>query len=301
MSLGADSDTYPDDDLWDNEDFLENIFAQRDTEGDEDASAESDSEEEDSGGSPVHTQCIEVEEGPGPAIQMQRTQDLYEKQKGQSLAGPIKQVLDAMADVGIDVPMFLGGLCWGDANCISDAKIRYARSSLVHSKELPGILRRLRVPPRAPGSKDKRGKGAKAVIDSFAVECCQERMEEEMERISELMSSPAGEDIKEETLVGTKFEEMIEEMKSERGAPNIWAMIRQLAYRPKQEKRNTNKNPDKVRISYRRLILLLPCQTLLDRSGDHRNAILHPFAPTVSFSEDVCNLSQIPWTLSQRV
>jgi hypothetical protein len=187
----------------------------------------------------------------GPAIQLQRTQLLREnlQRQGKDVAGPIRQVLTAMDEAGIDLTILLDGVSWGTPDCIQDAKIRYARSTLLSSKELLSILRRWRKPPRPTGSKDKRPKGAKHTLDSFAGECCQDMLDQELESIAGLFVSPAGDDIKEETLTSLVFDEMIEEMKTH--APTLWCILRGLAYTPEQEKRNTEKNPDKVRSKIR--------------------------------------------------
>lgn len=69
-----------------------------------------------------------------------------------------------------------------------------------------------------------------------------------MENIAEIMSSPAGEDIKEETFTSLIFEDMIKEIKSR--APTLWTVLQSLAYTPEQEHRNSKKNPEKVSILY---------------------------------------------------
>jgi hypothetical protein len=86
-------------------------------------------------------------------------------------------------------------------------------------------------------------------LDSFAGECCQDILDQELESIAGLLVSPARDDIKEETLTSLVFDEMIEEMKTH--APTLWCILWDLAYTPKQEKRNTQKNPDKVRSKIR--------------------------------------------------
>jgi len=76
-----------------------------------------------------------------PAIQVQRTQLLRDNMIGKKLVQPVRDVLTAMENVGIDVSIFLNSLCWGDMDCTKDAKICYACSSLMQSKKLPNILR----------------------------------------------------------------------------------------------------------------------------------------------------------------
>ena len=86
-------------------------------------------------------------------------------------------------------------------------------------------------------------------MDSFARECCQDILDQELESIAGLLVSPTGDDIKEETLTSLVFDEMIEEMKTH--ALTLWCILQGLAYTPEQEKRNTENNPDKMRSKIR--------------------------------------------------
>ena len=70
----------------------------------------------------------------GPAIELHNNQILRDCLKGKSLVGPIKHVLVVMDGMGINLPIFLDALSWGDPECILDAKIRYAKSALMNSK-----------------------------------------------------------------------------------------------------------------------------------------------------------------------
>lgn len=228
------------------------IFCARDTEdADEVVPPDTDSDIEDALSDhnlrDLETDGEESEEEAGPAIQHRRTQNLREdlRLKGKDVAEPIRFVLSVMDEVGIDITIFVDGVSWGTPDCVQDAKIRYARSALLKSKELPSILRRWRKPPRPTGSKDKRPKGAKSTLESFASECCLDILDQELEKIAGLLVSPAGEDIKEEELTSLVFDEMIDKMK--KNAPTLWHILRSLAYTSEQEKRNTEKNPDKVR------------------------------------------------------
>jgi hypothetical protein len=66
-----------------------------------------------------------------------------------------------------------------------------------------------------------------------------------------------GEDITEKALTSLVFKKMIEDMKDK--APTLWKLLRNMAYTPDQQKRNTEKNPDKVSafIQVNKTILLL--------------------------------------------
>ncbi|OAX34242.1 hypothetical protein K503DRAFT_699073, partial [Rhizopogon vinicolor AM-OR11-026] len=71
----------------------------------------------------------------------------------------VEYILRCMDDVGLNLPIFLDLISWGDSDCIASAKIRYEWTALVGSEEIPSILRRWHKPPRISGSKYVRGPG----------------------------------------------------------------------------------------------------------------------------------------------
>ena len=224
------------------------IFVARDFDGNEDQPSEEDSDSDsDYLGEDRETQSdIEDEPDIGLAIGVQNTRILRDDLQGKSLLTPVKHVLTVIDTLGINVAIFLDALSWGDAECIQDAKIRYARSALMNSEELPGILQRWWKPPWPVTSKKKRPKGARPIMEAFAVECVQDILDRELEAISTSLLSPTGEDIKEETFTSLIFDQMISSMKT--NTPTLWKLLRSMAYTPKQQKVNTEKNPDKVHL-----------------------------------------------------
>ncbi|KAJ7745180.1 hypothetical protein DFH07DRAFT_749051 [Mycena maculata] len=181
----------------------------------------------------------------GPAIQIQQTAILREN-LGTGLPEKIKAVLIVMDGFGINLPIFLDGLSWGDPDCTLDAKIRYERSALLNSKELPGILYRWWKPPRRDRSKKGRPKGAKAVMQDFAFNCSQEVMGQELENLADIFKAPAGADVTEAELTGTSIPKMI--ARTQELAPNLWRVLMQLARSPTQRERAPKKDPAKVSI-----------------------------------------------------
>jgi hypothetical protein len=149
-----------------------------------------------------------------------------------------------MHNEGINLPIFLDALSWGDSQCISDGEIRYARSALMHSKELPGIIRRWWKPPLSPGSHHARPKGGQEVLEAFAEEIMRSTIERELDSLTKILCSPAGKDGDEEELTGASFGDLIHEVKEL--APHVWALVRRMAFSSKQEQRNTHKNPEMV-------------------------------------------------------
>lgn len=164
------------------------------------------------------------------------------------LSEKVHKVLDYMNLLGINLPLFLDALSWGDSGCVRDERIKGARTALMGSTKLSGILKRWWKPPHTSVKSHKaRAAGARATLKDFATSCLTEIFGEEMELIAKILHSSGG-DIKEKDFTDIDFEEIIEDVKE--AAPNIWSLLRSAAYRPRQEKRNTKKDPDKVRVAH---------------------------------------------------
>jgi hypothetical protein len=61
-----------------------------------------------------------------------------------NLAAKVRNILDYISTLGLDLPLFLDAVSWGSPQCLShsDRKmIQYARTSLLANNELPQILR----------------------------------------------------------------------------------------------------------------------------------------------------------------
>ncbi|CAK5270382.1 unnamed protein product [Mycena citricolor] len=216
--------------------------------GEEGEGSEGDfSDSDDSDYDPLTPESVEEDEDdpeqPGPAIQVERTACLRAKLSG-AMVTKVWRVLEAIKGQGIDLPIFLDALSWGDAACNEDATIRYACSALLHSTELPGILERWYKPPRPPQSKKGRPKGARKVIEHVATLCMEEIIGLELEAVAPLFESLAGKDVTEEELTGTSLSKIHAAVK--RDAPNLLRLLMYLARTPEQRKQSPEKNPDKM-------------------------------------------------------
>ncbi|KAG1734517.1 hypothetical protein EDB19DRAFT_1577031, partial [Suillus lakei] len=82
----------------------------------------------------------------------------------------VLKILDAISEQGMTLPLFLDALSWGDESCHSNDRIRFARTGLMLSEELPGILEHWYHPPRNQ-HKGRRPLGARQNLQKFAVKC----------------------------------------------------------------------------------------------------------------------------------
>jgi hypothetical protein len=171
-----------------------------------------------------------------------RTNSRYLRNKlgPEELVKKVKAVLAAVRTEGLNLPIFLDAVCWGDPQCIADATVRYARTSLMTSEELPGIIERCYNPPRPVG---ERPGGGRQVLFDFAVQCVSDAIDREMKISAPLFLSPP-EELSEEHLTSLDFEAL--KVQVQTSAPNLWLIFRRAAYTPLQEARNKHKHPDMV-------------------------------------------------------
>ena len=105
---------------------------------------------------PVHEQ---MPPGPSSSSANQRrhpylrhNENLRQLFDNQSLSERVRQVLDFMKSVDINLPIFLWAISWNIPELISDPKVSAERTALMISDELPEILAHWRQPPRKHNS-----------------------------------------------------------------------------------------------------------------------------------------------------
>ncbi|KAH0832216.1 hypothetical protein J3R83DRAFT_13179 [Lanmaoa asiatica] len=125
-----------------------------------------------------------------PPIQRVHTRHLREH-LGPDKAAKVAAVLVYMNQLGLNLPLFLDLLSWGDPDCVTDPKIRYERSALMVSEELPSIIARWHHPPRQTNSTHVRAHGASAAIECFAFNCVRDVIDDELEGIGHVLRCPA--------------------------------------------------------------------------------------------------------------
>jgi hypothetical protein len=156
------------------------------------------------------------------------------------ILGKVKKILDCMRDQCLPLPLFLDALSWGDSRCTSDKACVYARTSLMVSDELPGILQRWHKPPIISGA---RPAGARVALEKFALQAVCNGIDRGIKLSAPLFLSPP-EELSEEHLVSFDFESFKSKVKT--GNQLLWEVIRHAAYSAQQETRNKHKDPDMV-------------------------------------------------------
>ncbi|OAX38128.1 hypothetical protein K503DRAFT_183291 [Rhizopogon vinicolor AM-OR11-026] len=133
-----------------------------------------------------------------------------------------------MDDVGLNLPIFLDLVGWGDPDCITNAKIRYERTALMVSEGLPSILRRWHKPPGTSGSKDVRAQGGSHALGEFSFECMVQAVEDELETVQDIMQYP-DDALSADGLTSLFIEDMILKLSTPGfgGTPTLWAFLHQ--------------------------------------------------------------------------
>jgi len=185
-------------------------------------------------------------ETPSFPIQIKNTRRLREALTG-NIAAKVLTVLSCMDSVGLNLPLFLDFLSWGDQECVVNARIRYERTTLMVSEELPDILERWRSPPRSTGSTDARAKGAQSVMEKFAFSSVAEVVEKELQGIQGLAACPSDE------VSGSDSNFLIKDMTLKlssptlSGTPKLWALLEKISRTKEQHRKHTKKPSDLVR------------------------------------------------------
>lgn len=179
---------------------------------------------------------------------LNNTQRLKAELGGRDLATKVESVFKLMEAVGLNLPLFLDAVCWGDQSCVQSRVIQWQRTSLMVSEELPGILARCHQPPRAH-SKGVDTIGAKKPLEAFAISCVTNIIDFELIAVAQLFKSPPAQ-MNPTSLISKSFSAVISELQSPTGCPTFWKLLRGASV-SKRQTRNTRKNPDLVSLRFR--------------------------------------------------
>ena len=182
-----------------------------------------------------------------PPIQHARTRRLREQLAPDISCHKVLAVLSYMDNLGLNLPLFLDLLSWGDKGCTENMKINYERTALMVSEELPSILKRWYRPPRSPGSTATRPAGASSTLERFSFDCVAEVVEQELEGVEDIMRCSADE-LSTESLTSLQIDELLLQLSSPGlgGTPKFWSLLQRLAVPKRQSVRHIVKSPDLV-------------------------------------------------------
>ncbi|KAF8627584.1 hypothetical protein AX17_006157 [Amanita inopinata Kibby_2008] len=191
---------------------------------------------------------------------VRRTYELKRKLVGQDICSKVINILECMKEQGMDLPLFLDALSWGDPGCHSHPQTQYARTALLKSRELPNILERWYAPPRTQQSqKGTRLAGARGVLLEFSRKHILEVTDDEMRKGAPLFKSPTR-DITESNLTTLHLASLKDEVK--RCMRTFWEILESATRTNRQSARNKLKNPDMY-------ILTIISQCQYSRSNRH--------------------------------
>ena len=112
---------------------------------------------------------VEEETPPEAPIAYQNTRHLRAKLGQSDVLSKVKKVISCMQSEGLNLPLFLDAIFYGDSGCHNDGAVQYQRTALMVSDELPKLLGRwYRPPSRSRGHQGLRPSAATKVLVSFA-------------------------------------------------------------------------------------------------------------------------------------
>ncbi|KIK99370.1 hypothetical protein PAXRUDRAFT_790417 [Paxillus rubicundulus Ve08.2h10] len=165
---------------------------------------------------------------PSCPIQLKNTQRLRGMLTG-NIVSKVLSVLSSMESIGLNLPLFLDFLSWGDQECVVNVKIRYECTTLMVSKEILSILECWRSPPWAACSTDVQAKAAWLVMEEFAFSCVTEVVKE-LQGIQELSLCPSDK-VSDSGLTHFLIEDMVLKLSSPTpgSMPKLWALLQKVS------------------------------------------------------------------------
>ncbi|KAI0368261.1 hypothetical protein BV20DRAFT_1054231 [Pilatotrama ljubarskyi] len=191
------------------------------------------------------------DEPPAPPIQLQGTRAMRERLGSANKLKRVRKILEFMESQDMNLPIFLNALSWGDDGCTSDPKVRYERTALMVSEELPSILERWYRVPRATHSRSHyvRPAGARRALEDFAMRCAADVIDRELKCTSHLFRSPK-DSLSEAALTSFSFTEVAYKFQESSGAPHTWSLLHGAMQRQcrrqkaDEQSKNSRKNPN---------------------------------------------------------
>jgi hypothetical protein len=160
----------------------------------------------------------------------------------------IAGVLKSFRDNNIDLPLFLDYISYSDHPAVKTSSLSNsvlaARTALLYSNELPGILRRWHSRPTQHGKGMSSDTPGRRTMQAFAIDRVNQTIHRELDDCEDLFRMKTSQ-LSRDTLLSIRIDRLQAEVIQR--APVTWEIYRNAAWTSQQEKRNTLKSPDKVR------------------------------------------------------
>jgi hypothetical protein len=185
----------------------------------------------------VHDLALAMSQGtPDPHLRQTNACRRHLEASGDIVERVVK-ILQLMEELHVNLPIFLWAISWNVEELISNPQARFARTSLMISDELPGILTHWHQPPRQHNA-GVRTKAAKLAMTNWALETLCDTVDDELLALGPAMQFPQ-DDLSEDALLGIRIQDMIPEVQA--NAPVLWKLVCDLTCTQKQVRRNKNK------------------------------------------------------------
>jgi hypothetical protein len=127
-------------------------------------------------------------------------------------SGDIAEILQFMEELHVNLPILLWAISWNIEELISNSQARFAKTSLMISEELPGILTHWHQPPRQHNA-GVRTKAAKLAMNNWALETLFDTADDKLLALGPAIQLPQ-DDPSEEALLGIRIQDMIPEVQA---------------------------------------------------------------------------------------
>ena len=124
----------------------------------------------------------------------------------------IIKVLQYMDTLRINLPILLWAISWNVEDLISDPYVKFTRTTLMVSKELPTILSHWFKPPRSH-NQGIRTKAANDVLTGWTLDLLLEKVNHEMKSVGDILEYTK-DSLCEETLLGIAFQTLVPRCKT---------------------------------------------------------------------------------------
>ncbi|TCD71585.1 hypothetical protein EIP91_007332 [Steccherinum ochraceum] len=164
----------------------------------------------------------------------------YRQYRPHTIPSRVLEVMRFMKRKKIDLPILLWAISWNVPSLVHHTAVKYERTKLMVSRELPEILATWYRPPRRH-TKGIRTVAARHAMEASALNIVSDLVDRDMHSLRSEFSFPQ-KDLSEATLLAIDWGSLINSAKLL--APTTWQLFSHCAYTPAQATENTYKTPD---------------------------------------------------------